>query len=145
MSVFLTLPPQLLEKIEAILQADISEGFGDKIRQGLLKARRDIQQHDEESPSQANLVLLKQPKDPEADHPPSVTGADKKKGSISGDEASDCAPAVVPPPPPPTIDEDILVDLSRWASSDIGSIVLERKGLGQFPAYRLLPIPAGTC
>lgn len=35
-----------------------------------------------------------------------------------------------PDQPPPTIDEEVLVALSKWASTGIGRVTLKRKGLG---------------
>lgn len=116
----LTLPPHLIEKIEAILDADLqdAQSLDEETQRRLRKARDD---HRGWKPPTALTAQTSKLTD-------GTTGCNDDASStvvIVGTEL-----AVDDPPAPPIIDEEVLVSLSRWAGTDLGQVILKRNHIG---------------
>lgn len=120
MSVLLTLPPHLIEKIEAILEADLQDdhSFSEDTRRGLRKARDEYQSWT--PPTTLTLQSAQLTEDKTALH------TDTEPTSQPDDEDS----VAEDPPAPPTVDEEVLVSLSRWAGTNVGQVILKRNRIG---------------
>lgn len=138
MSILLTLPPHLLEKIEAIITADIGQELGLEIHEGLKQAQRDVIEFKKKSATTLAVpIQTAKNNGVGSKRSQSRTKINERQdiGIVEQDGADDepNEEELLPHQPPPTIDEEILLALSKWARTDIGPVILKRKGLGEFP------------
>jgi hypothetical protein len=110
----LTLPPHLLETIKQLVIADV------ELPSGL---RRDL----DTAVSSATVVAVEaQRAVPDTERERERTDDNSKSDHPEGSEALGGAKEVVPP----TIDVEVLEQLSKWATSNDGRALLNRKRLG---------------
>lgn len=126
MSVLLILTPHLVEKIEAILAADLADQLDFRLEKDLKIAKQ-------EAADYAVAIAIR------AKSVSSIPSGIEKKTEEEREGAEeveklqtpDKTPVAPPPIPSATIDEETLLALSKWATSDIGPVILKRKGLGE--------------
>ncbi|KAI9633998.1 uncharacterized protein MKK02DRAFT_28727 [Dioszegia hungarica] len=141
MTTLLTLPPHLVEKIQAILAAKLGDKVDANIRAGLKKVQQDVSASAAEQERLASALAARWSE-------LSGTKVSVDVGEASLGNAPLREPGLeedgdAPDQPPPTIDEEVLVALSKWASTGIGRVTLKRKGLDP-DAYSLISLLAGT-
>lgn len=129
MSVLIILSPHLVERIEAFLKVgdDVEPScrLAESCTTQLELAVRAFQtQAGTNSTKKGTAREIVGARPGEADDGNNGSEADHT------DTQSGSPPESAPAPAPAVIDEDALIQLSQWALSDLGMVILKRKGLG---------------